>query len=82
MQYFNCSLCAYLLHYIRIIPVLYAPVLTNKINLKKNITTLSEQLQNQISKSIDSPNIQIHDRLVFRLGTGISIKSGGVKLAL
>ena len=30
----------------------------------------------------DTPNRQLHDRSLSWLGTGISIKSGGVKLAL
>jgi hypothetical protein len=31
---------------------------------------------------IDTPNIQIHDRSLSWISTGISIKSGGVKLVL
>ena len=31
---------------------------------------------------IGHPNIQIHDRSLYWLGTGTSIKSGGVKLDL
>ena len=55
--------------------------------MKKKITTLSvsEQFQNQISKSskeakMDSPNTHIHDRTLSWLGTCTSITSGGVQL--
>jgi hypothetical protein len=53
--------------------------------MKKIITTLSEQFQNQISKSskeanMDSPNTHIHDRSLSWLGTCTSITSGGVQL--
>jgi hypothetical protein len=50
-------------------------------------TTLSEQTQDQISKfvewgKIDTPNTQIYGRSLSWLGTGTSVKSGGVKLVL
>jgi hypothetical protein len=55
-------------------------------HFQKN-TTLSEHFQNAIEKTvekdkIDTPSTQIHDRSLSWLGTGTSIKSGGVKLVL
>jgi hypothetical protein len=38
--------------------------------------------QNHRKRSIDTPNTQIHDRLLSRLGTGTSITCGRVKLVL
>ena len=38
--------------------------------------------QSQIQNEIDAPNTQIHDRSLSLLGTGSSIKSGGIKLVL
>ena len=53
---------------------------------KKKNTALSEQFQNLIEKSQKEaksiPQTQIHDRLLSWLGTGTSIKSGGIKLVL
>jgi len=46
--------------------------------MKKTNTTLSEQFQNGKTRQIRYPNIQIQDRLLSWLGTGISTKSGGV----
>jgi len=48
---------------------------------------MSEQFQkfntkNVESVTIDTPNIQIHDSTLSWLGTGTSIKSGGVKLVV
>jgi len=40
---------------------------------KSNITTVERD-------KIDTPNIKIHDRSFSWLGTGTSIKDGGVKL--
>ena len=64
--------------------------LVKQIRVIKRITkhtTLSEQFQNQIEKTvekdkIDTSNTQIHDRSLSWLGTGTSVKSGGVKLVL
>ena len=57
----------------------------NNTKYTKNIT-LSEQVQTPIEKSwkeiVDNHNIQIHDHSISWLGTGTSIKSGGVKLVL
>ena len=44
--------------------------------MKKTNTTLSEQFLNGRTRQI--PNIQIQDRTLSWLGTGISTKSGGV----
>ena len=61
------------------------------LNIRKTYstkhTTLSEQFQNIILKyiergNIDIPNTQIHDQSPSWLGTGTSIKRGGVKLVL
>ena len=54
-----------------------------KIKKTKN-TTLSEQSKNSIAKNVESGTIdtlhtQIHDCTLSWLGTGTSIKSGGVK---
>ena len=50
-------------------------------------STLSEQFKNPIEKwykgsKIDTPSTQIHDRALFLLGTGTSIKRDEVKLVL
>ena len=55
------------------------------INKMKTNTTLSRQFQNSNIKvverdKIDISNTQIHDRSLSCLGTGTSIKNGGVKL--
>lgn len=55
----------------------------NKMKNKKKNTTLMEQFQNQIERgNIYISNTQIHDRTHSWLGTGISIKSGGIELVL
>jgi hypothetical protein len=48
--------------------------------MKRN-NALSEQVQNKISKSfkIDTPNTHIHDRSLSWVGTGTSIKCGGIE---
>ena len=56
----------------------------NKTKNKKK-TTLSEQVQNTIEKllkrsNIDTPNTYIHDDSLSWLGTGTTVKSGGVKI--
>jgi hypothetical protein len=52
--------------------------------MKKKNKTLSEKFQNPIKiverGKIDTLNTQIYDRSLYWLGTGISIKSGRVKL--
>ena len=52
-------------------------------NEKQKNTTLREQFQNQTEKNRRKmqnryPNTQIHDCSLFWIGTGTSIKSGGV----
>ena len=49
------------------------------INNAKFEWILMEQLQNPLAKSI-LPNAQIHNLSLSWLGTGTSVKSGGVKL--